>query len=144
MLGTVRERPAWDIADLLNLYGRITFPANARGALTFSRGRTPVQDRVGEGGVCGDRKGRGGGHLLRRQLRREVASSSDREAALSPSMTARLTQMTHPLAPSRQSVMAPGAQPRARATGPSAAYPAWPGHRYNQSEAPRRDVVTHI
>mmetsp|Transcript_42400 Transcript_42400/g.106378 ORF Transcript_42400/g.106378 Transcript_42400/m.106378 type:complete len:281 (+) Transcript_42400:253-1095(+) len=50
-------------------------------------------------------------------------ASSNRLVRLSPSMTARLTQSTHPLAPVCQSVMGPGAQPAARTTGPSHAYP---------------------
>ena len=73
------------------------------------------------GGVKGVGRKAGRVHLRRRLLRTVVATSREREATESPSMTARLTQMTHPLAPSRQSMMGPGAQPRERAIGPSTA-----------------------
>lgn len=51
-------------------------------------------------------------------LCREVTMSHDNDVTLSPSMMASDTHNTQPAAPVCQSVMGPGAQPRARATGP--------------------------
>jgi hypothetical protein len=62
---------------------------------------------------------RSNAHLL--QEAAEEMMRSERLVRLSPSMMARETQRIHPVAPLRKSPTGPGAQPRARASGPSAA-----------------------
>lgn len=54
---------------------------------------------------------------------REVKRSREREVRLSPSMIARETHSTQPVAPVFQSPMGPGAHPLYRAKGPRIPYP---------------------
>lgn len=62
----------------------------------------------------------GGAHPLWRSFWvMEEMESRVREVTLSPSMMARDTHSTQPAAPVSQSLMGPGAQPCARAYGPS-------------------------
>ena len=64
-------------------------------------------------------------HLIAAMWRfREVKRSSEREVRLSPSMIARETHSTQPVAPVFQSPIGPGAHPLYRAKGPRIPYPA--------------------